>query len=576
MSYELMFQKAVQLQQDGALNEAEQLYRQILETAPDNANVLNMLGLIAQSRGMHQEAVAYFYRAAEKAPQHFPIFFNLAISLGALNRHLEAIEALQKVIKLKPDLPEAHYSLGNIYWQQNRISEAKAAFQKALEINADYLSARTNLAEINDDIATLEQISADNPDALYYLGRRAWNDKDFAKAVQYLAKADKLTTSTEIKALLAEALEAEGQAETALPIFYQAYRLAPQDDVVLTHIADLEAFAHNYGEAETFYKKAIAANPQNLQAHTNFANLLCAKKRTVEALEEYRQAVLIAPQTPELSYNLALILKSLEEYEQALDLMFHAFYLAPEHCEWALNLAETLVLLEAKAPEKALKITENWYQKMPEHIVVKHLWAVINHRPSTVESEYNRLLFNTFAPTYEQTLQNINYAVVDKIGELCAPLSGKILDLGCGTGLLAQKLKTTQNSFIGVDIAEQMLNIARAKGVYDALENADISAYLQAHQTDLPPTIVAADVFCYFGDLAPIFKLCAGKRLIFSVESDASVETFKIQPNGRYQHNPQHVEDLLQQAGFTHIKKHRLTLRCENGADVEGVLFDAD
>jgi len=219
MSYELMFQKAVQLQQDGALNEAEQLYRQILETAPDNANVLNMLGLIAQSRGMHQEAAAYFYRAAEKAPQHFPIFFNLAISLGALNRHLEAIEALQKVIKLKPDLPEAHYSLGNIYWQQNRISEAKAAFQKALEINPDYLSARTNLAEINDDVATLEQISADNPDALYYLGRRAWNDKDFAKAVQYLAKADKLTTSAEIKALLAEALEAEGQAETALPIW---------------------------------------------------------------------------------------------------------------------------------------------------------------------------------------------------------------------------------------------------------------------------------------------------------------------------------------------------------------------
>ena len=576
MSYELMFQKAVRLQQDGALNEAEQLYRQILETAPDNANVLNMLGLIAQARGLHQEAVSYFYRAAEKAPQHFPIFFNLAISLGAQGRHLEAIEALQKVIKLKPDLPEAYYSLGNIYWQQNRIEEAAEAFAKALERNTDYLPARTNLAEISNDVATLEQISADNPDALYYLGRRAWNGKDFAKAAAYLTAADKLTTSAEIKALLAEALEADGQAEKALPIFYQAYQLAPYDDVVLTHIADLEALAHNAGEAEKFYKKAIAANPQNLQAHTNFANLLCAKRRTVEALEEYRQAVLIAPDTPEISYNLALILKSLEEYEQALDLMFHAFYLAPERNDWALNLAETLILLEAKAPEKALKISENWYQKMPEHIVAQHLWAVINHQPSAVESEYNRLLFNTFAPTYEQTLQNINYAVVDKIGEFCTPLNGKILDLGCGTGLLAQKLKTAQNLFIGVDIAEQMLNIARAKGVYDALENADITDYLQTHQTDLPPTIIAADVLCYLGDLAPIFKLCAGRRLIFSVESNAEAETFRIQPNGRYQHNPQYVESLLRQVGYAQIKKHRLTLRCENGADVEGILFDAD
>ncbi len=576
MSYELMFQKAVELQQNGALNEAEKLYRQILETAPDNANVLNMLGLIAQTRGLHQEAVVYFYRAAETAPQHFPIFFNLAVSLGALGRHLEAIEALQKVLKLKPDLPEAYYCLGNIYWQQNRVEEAAESFAKALEVNADYLPARTNLAEISNDVAMLKQLSDHNPDALYYLGRRAWNDKDFATAIEYLTKADVIVSSAEIKSLLAEALEADGQKEQALKMFYQAYRMYPHDDTVLTHIADLEAQAKNYGEAETFYKKAIEINPHNLQAHTNFANLLCAKKRTVEALEEYRQAVLIAPDTPEISYNLALILKSLEEYEQALDLMFHAFYLAPERSDWALNLAETLILLEAKAPEKALKITENWYQKMPEHIVARHLWAVINHQPSEVETEYNRLLFNTFAPTYEQTLDKINYAVVSKIAELCAPLEGRVLDLGCGTGLLAQKLKTAQNVFIGVDIADEMLKIAAAKGVYDTLESADITAYLKAHQADLPPTIIAADVFCYFGDLAPIFKLCAGKRLIFSIESDLEAETFKIQPNGRYQHNPQYVENLLQQTGFAQIKKHRLILRCENGADVEGVLFDAN
>ena len=60
MSYELMFQKAVELQQNGALNEAEQLYRQILETAPQNADVLNLLGLIAQTKGLHSEAVNYF------------------------------------------------------------------------------------------------------------------------------------------------------------------------------------------------------------------------------------------------------------------------------------------------------------------------------------------------------------------------------------------------------------------------------------------------------------------------------------------------------------------------------------
>lgn len=74
MSYEIMFNKAVELQQNGALNEAEQIYRQILETAPENVNVLNMLGLIAQEKGLHAEAVSYFYKAVTYAPQHFPLF----------------------------------------------------------------------------------------------------------------------------------------------------------------------------------------------------------------------------------------------------------------------------------------------------------------------------------------------------------------------------------------------------------------------------------------------------------------------------------------------------------------------
>ena len=117
MSYNLMFQKAVELQQNGALNEAEQLYRQILETTPDNADVLNLLGLIAQTKGLHSEAVSYFYRAAAAAPKHFPIFFNLGISLSAIGRPVEAIEAYKKVLELKRDLKEAFLCLGNKYWQ---------------------------------------------------------------------------------------------------------------------------------------------------------------------------------------------------------------------------------------------------------------------------------------------------------------------------------------------------------------------------------------------------------------------------------------------------------------------------
>ena len=310
-----MFQKAVELQQNGALNEAEQIYRQILETAPQNADVLNLLGLIAQSKGIHYEASNYFYKAIENAPKHFPIYFNLAVSLGALGRYIEAIEAYHKVLELKNDCKEAYLGLGNLYWAQNKIDDAKQAFQNALNIDNNYLEAKTNLAELDNNIETLQKISENNPQALYYLGRRAFNEHNFIKAEKYLQKADNLITDDEIKTMLGETLLAQKQNSEALQKFYQAIQVNEHNITALVNIADLEALNHNFKEAEKYYHKAIETDGRNLRAHANYANMLCQNKRTLEALEEYRNAVIISPQSPELSYNLALILKTLEEYD---------------------------------------------------------------------------------------------------------------------------------------------------------------------------------------------------------------------------------------------------------------------
>ena len=578
MSYELMFQKAVALQQNGALNEAEQLYRQILETSPQNADVLNLLGLIAQARGLHSEAVGYFYRAADSAPQHFPIFFNLGVSLAASGYLLEATEAYKKALKIKPDLKEAYLGLGNVFWQLERMPEASEAYQNALKIDSAYLDAAVNLAELQNNKASLLELAAKNPAEArpcYYLGRREFAEKNYSEALKFLQQADTLLAADEIKVLLAETYLALHQTDQALPIFYQALRLNPHNVAASLHIADLEAEKENYAEAENFYKKTLELDNNNLQAHANYANMLCKRKRTLEALEEYRAAVRISPETPELSYNLAIILKTLEEYEQALALMFNAFYLAPQHTDWSLNLAETITLFYDKAPEKARKIAENWYEKMPENPIVKHLWAVINGQNPENESEYNRLLFDNFAETYENALRGIHYAVVDKIAEIAENVSGNILDLGCGTGLLAKRLKSFHNSFVGVDLSQEMLQKAREKNVYHKLEQADIVDYLHQHKGEFQ-TVMAADVFCYFGDLSKIINELTAEKVIFSVETDLQTEEYKVQANGRYKHNPLYVENLLKQAGYQKIKTYTLVLRQENGKDVEGMIFEAE
>ena len=96
MSYELLFQRAVQLHEAGQLNEAEQIYRRILETAPQQPEVLNLLGLVAQAKGVQDEACSLFYQAIRQAPARAPFYYNLAFSLKLDNKPVEALESFEK------------------------------------------------------------------------------------------------------------------------------------------------------------------------------------------------------------------------------------------------------------------------------------------------------------------------------------------------------------------------------------------------------------------------------------------------------------------------------------------------
>lgn len=572
MSYDLMFQKAVELQQNGALNEAEKIYRQILEVSPQNVNVWNMLGLIAQTKGLHDGAIDCFYQAIKGAPNHFPLYFNLAVSYSALGKYAEAIEAYKKVLLLQPDLVEAHYGLGKIYWQTGENDKAIDEFSMAKQ----YLPAQIDLAELREDIESLRKYAlSENPTALFYLGRRSFDKGNYETAENYLTKADILAESSEIKELLAQTKDKLGKKGEALKIYYQALTL-DNNDAVLTRIADLEADNDNKKTAEKLYKKALEHNPQNLAAHTNLANLLFRQNRVAEALEEYRQAIIIAPEKPELTYNLGVVLKSTGNYEQALTLMFQAYYDSPEYDDWALGIAETLTLLAEKESQKAQVISKNWLDKMPQNTVARHINAVLNDRLSDCEKEYNRLLFDYFAADYEKTLSNIKYSAVNKIADLDADFRGKILDLGCGSGLVGQRLKSPQNSFTGVDISARMIALARQKNVYEEFYEGDIVEYLSRHKNNLSPIIIAADVFCYFADLCSIFELCYPSKLIFSVESDTKTKDYKIYATGRVKHNPRWIKEKLKKVGYKNIYTENLVLRQENGVDVDGVLFVAD
>ena len=77
MSYDLMFQKAIELQNNGALNEAEDIYLKLLEAMPENSDVWNLLGLAAQSKG-NAGRVTVFWRRYAMRRRLLPRIFSIS------------------------------------------------------------------------------------------------------------------------------------------------------------------------------------------------------------------------------------------------------------------------------------------------------------------------------------------------------------------------------------------------------------------------------------------------------------------------------------------------------------------
>lgn len=80
-------------------------------------------------------------------------------------------------------------------------------------------------------------------------------------------------------------------------------------------------------------------------------------------------------------------------------------------------------------------------------------------------------LYDEWSQTYEQDLVgNLGYTghliAARALAEFAPDKAASIIDIGCGTGLVGQTLKTLSYSHIdGIDFSEKMLKVARPKGV---------------------------------------------------------------------------------------------------------------
>ena len=151
------------------------------------------------------------------------------------------------------------------------------------------------------------------------------------------------------------------------------------------------------------------------------------------------------------------------------------------------------------------------------------------------------------------------------------------LDLGCGTGLMAEALKGFGGTVDGVDLSPKMLAVAAQRGLYRALAESEIVAYLDRldpHQRyDL---ILAADVLVYIGDLSPLLhrvkrRLTDSGLFAFTVQ-EFDAEGYRLGNDLRFAHSARYIMTVAAETGLRVLSLAQASTRRDEGRAVPGLV----
>src|SRR5438874_2739202 len=133
-----LLDEAVAHHQRGELARAEELYRQVLDRAGEDADALHLLGMIClQSQRPADAAVL--------EPKNLQTRLHLGIALRTVGDQDGALEELREALAIDPNFPEAHYNIGVILQDQGETAQASVHYQRTIELVPDFAQSYNNL-----------------------------------------------------------------------------------------------------------------------------------------------------------------------------------------------------------------------------------------------------------------------------------------------------------------------------------------------------------------------------------------------------------------------------------------------
>jgi Tfp pilus assembly protein PilF len=324
---------AMTLARAGQLDAAEASLRGILIAHPDHHDALQLLGMVARSRGEHEAAITLFGRSLAVRPEQPHVLNNLGNSLADSGRHAEAVQAYEKALAQTPAYVDARLNLALAWLALGQPESACETLQPALGSIPEHARAWA------------------------ILGQALGEMKQAGRAVDAWKTALSLRPG-HVPWLhnLAVALRLVGRAREALPIFRECAARSADEAKIHYNLGHCLQDLGQIDAAAAAYKQAIRLTPTDAELHDSLSRMLWQHGQTQVHVRSYREALVDHPDDPGLLAGLANRLTLAGEPRAAVDILAPA--IARGAADADLHYRHGQALWTSHQPDRALAAFE--------------------------------------------------------------------------------------------------------------------------------------------------------------------------------------------------------------------------
>ena len=346
----------------GIRAEAESLCRQVLQSFPQDAPALHLLGIIAHEAGNTAAGIELLQRAVRARDDVAVYHSNLGEMLRLSGRAKEAVASGCRAVELGPNQPQSLNNLGIAYFDTEDFEAAEQCYRRALALAPAYAEAYSNLGNVLRTTKRLEEaVAAYNraialkpnyAEAYNNLGTALRDQKKAAESEPVYRKAlalkpDDPATLNNLSLALME-LDRE---EEAVQMLTRSSALDPPNGRTYVYLGSALLSLDRIEEAEAALQRALALTPEDADVHNLCGRIRLDQSRPDDAVASFRAAITKKPDMVDAHNSLGNALKELGRVDEAMESYDTAKRIDPKATAVYINLVDAKSFKSAADPD---------------------------------------------------------------------------------------------------------------------------------------------------------------------------------------------------------------------------------